>query len=128
MIPRSLGSILNSLQQPQCTEHSTYTHMHTRTHIHAHTHAHTHTFVVQSLSYVRLFVIPWTTAHQASLSFTICQSLLQFMSIELVMPSNHLILCRPLLLLPPIPPSIRVFSNESTLRMRWPKLAILISM
>ena len=64
---------------------------------------------------------PWTAAHQASLSFTISQNLLKFMSIELVMPSNHLILCRPILLLPPIPPSIRGFSNESTLHMRWPK-------
>ena len=64
---------------------------------------------------------PWTAAHQASLSITNSHSLLNLMSIELVMPSNHLILCRPLLLLPPIPPSIRVFSNESTLRIRWPK-------
>ena len=75
--------------------------------------------VVQSLSHVQLFVTPWTAARQ--LSFTISRSLLNLMSIESVMPSNHLILCRPLLLLPPIPPSIRVFSNESTLRMRWPK-------
>ena len=64
---------------------------------------------------------PWTAASQASLSFTISQSLHKLMAIELVMPSNHLILCHPLLLLPPIPPSIRAFSNESTLRMRWPK-------
>ena len=63
---------------------------------------------------------PWTTACQASLSITNSQSLPKLMSIESVMPSNHLILCRPLLLLPPIPPSIRVFSNESTLSMRWP--------
>ena len=76
---------------------------------------------VQSLSHVQLFATPWTEAHQASLSITNSQSLLKLMSIELVMPSNHLILCRPLLLLPPIPPSIRVFSNESALRMRWPK-------
>ena len=76
---------------------------------------------VRSLSCVRLFATPWTTAHQASLSITNSRSLLKLMSIESVMPSNHLILCRPLLLLPPIPPSIRVFSNESTLRMRWPK-------
>jgi len=66
-------------------------------------------------------VTPCTTACQASLSITNSQSSLKFMSIELVMPSSHLILCRPLLLLPPIPPSVRVFSNESTLRMRWPK-------
>ena len=67
------------------------------------------------LSCVRLFVTPWTAARQASLSVTNSQSLLKFMSTELVMPSNHLILCHPLLLLPPIPPSIRVFSNESAL-------------
>ena len=67
------------------------------------------------------FVMPWTAAHQASLSITISRSSLKVTSIELVMPSSHLILCHPLLLLPPIPPSIRVFSNESTLRMRWPK-------
>ena len=64
---------------------------------------------------------PWIAAHQASLSITSSQSLLKLMPIELVMPSSHLILCCPLLLLPPTPPSIRVFSNESTLRMRWPK-------
>ena len=77
--------------------------------------------LVQLLSCVRLFVTPWITARRVSLSITNSQSLLKLMSIELVMPSNHLILCCPLLLLPPIPPSIRVFSNESTLRMRWPK-------
>ena len=75
---------------------------------------------VQSRSHVRLIVTSWTAAHQASLSITNSQSLLKLMSIELVMPSNHLILCHPLLL-PSIFPSIRVFSNESTLRMRWPK-------
>ena len=64
---------------------------------------------------------PWIAARQASLSITIFQSSLKLMSIESVMPSSHLILCHPLLLLPPIPPSIRVFSNESTLPMRWPK-------
>ena len=77
--------------------------------------------LVQSLSCVRLFVTPWIAARQASLSITNSRSLLRLMSIKLVMPSSHLILCRPLLLLPPIPPSIRVFCNESTLRMRWPK-------
>ena len=77
--------------------------------------------VVQSLSRVRLSAASWTVAHQASLSFIISWNLLKLMSIESVMPSSHLILCRPLLLLPPIPPSIRVFSNESALRMRWPK-------
>ena len=76
---------------------------------------------VQSLSGVQLFVTPWIAARQASLSITISQSSLRLTSIESVRPSSHLILCRPLLLLPPIPPSIRVFSNESTLRMRWPK-------
>ena len=76
---------------------------------------------VQSLSHVQLFVSPWIAAHQASLSITNSQNLPKLMSIELVMPSSHLILCRPLLLLPPIPPSIRVFSNESTLHLRWPK-------
>ena len=76
---------------------------------------------VQSLSRVRLFVTPWITALQASLSITNSWSLLKFMSIKLVIPSSHLILCRPLFHLPPIPPSIRVFSNESTLQMRWPK-------
>ena len=75
----------------------------------------------QSLSRVRLFATPWITALQASLSITNSRSSLRLMSIESVMPSSHLILCHPLLLLPPIPPSIRVFSNESTLRMRWPK-------
>ena len=69
---------------------------------------------VRSLSHVWLFVTPWITAHQASLSITISQSSLKLMSIELVMPSSHLILCCPLLLLPPILPSIRVFANEST--------------
>ena len=76
---------------------------------------------VQSLSHVRLFATPWTATHQASLSITNSRSSLKLMSIKSVMPSSHLILCRPLLLLPPIPPSIRVFSNESTLRIRWPK-------
>ena len=76
---------------------------------------------VQLLSHVRLFVTPWTAAHEASPSFNISQSLLKLMSIELVMPSSQLILCRPLLLPPLIFPSIRVFSNESALHIRWPK-------
>ena len=76
---------------------------------------------VQSLSRVRPFVTPWITARQASLSITNSQSSLKLMSIESVMPSSYLILCRPLLLLPPIPPSIRVFSSESTLCIRCPK-------
>ena len=76
---------------------------------------------VQPPSHVRLFVTPWTAACQASLSVTNSQSLLKLMSIESVMPSNHLILCRPLLLLPSILPSITVFSNESLPHLRWPK-------
>ena len=76
---------------------------------------------VQLLSCVWLIKTPWTAAHQASLSITNSQSLLKLMSIESVMSSNHLIPCCPLLLLPPIPPSIRVFSNESVLHIRWPK-------
>ena len=77
--------------------------------------------VVQSLSCVLLFATPWTAAPQASLSFTIFQSLLNLMSIESVIPSNHLVLCHPVLLLPSIFPSIRVFSNELALCIRWPK-------
>ena len=76
---------------------------------------------VQSLSHIRLFVTPWTATHQASLSITNSQSLPKLMSIESMMPSNHLILCHPLLLFPSIFPSIRVFSNESALCIRWPK-------
>ena len=76
---------------------------------------------VQSLSCVRLFETPWNAAHQASLSITNSQSPPKLMSIQSVRPSSHLILWHPLLLLPPIPPSMRVFSSESTLRMRWPK-------
>ena len=75
----------------------------------------------QSLSRVQHFVTPWTAAHQASISITNSQSLPKLMSIESVMPSNHLILCLPLLLLPSIFPSVRVFSNESALHIRWPK-------
>ena len=76
---------------------------------------------VQSLSRVQVFVTPWITARQASLSITISRTSLKLTSIKSVMPSSHLILYRPHLHLPPIPPNIRVFSNESTLRMRWPK-------
>ena len=76
---------------------------------------------VKSLSRVRLFAVPWIPARQASLSINNSQSSLKLMSIKSVMPSSHLILRRPLLLLPPIPPRIRVFSNESTLHMRWSK-------
>ena len=74
-----------------------------------------------SLSHDQLFATPWTAVHQASLSITNSQSLLKLMSIELVMPSNHLVLCRPHLLLPSVFPSIRIFSNESVLCIRWPK-------
>ena len=77
--------------------------------------------MIQSLSCVRLFVTPWTVACQASLSITNSWRLLELMSIELVIPSNHLILCRPLLLLPSIFPSTRIFSNESALHIKWPK-------
>ena len=80
--------------------------------------------VVQLLSHVWLLATPWTAACQASLSITISWSLLKLMSIESVMPSNHLLLCHPLLLLPSIFPSIRVFSNESALHIRWPLLAL----
>ena len=82
---------------------------------------HSRFVVIQSLSRVWFFATPWTTAHQASLSFTISRSLLKHMSIELVMPSNHLILRHPYFLLPPIFPSIRVLPNQSTLRIRWLK-------
>ena len=77
--------------------------------------------VIQSLSHVQLFATPWTAKHQTPLSVTVSQSFLKFKSIELVMLCNHLILCQPLLLLPSIFPSIKVFSNESTLCIRWPK-------
>ena len=79
---------------------------------------------VRSLSHVQLFVTPWTAAGQASLSITNSWSLRKLMSIALVMPSNHLILCRPLLLLPSIFPSIRVFSNESVLNIMWPNIRV----
>ena len=84
-------------------------------------HRHIQFSLVQSLSRVRLFATPWIAARQASLSITNSWSSLRLTSIEFVMPSSHLILDRPLLLLPPIPPSIRDFSNKSTLRMRQPK-------
>ena len=80
-----------------------------------------HVVVIQLLSPVQLFATPWTAAHQNSLSFTTSQSLLKLLSIELMVLSNHLILCCPLLLLPSVFPSIRVFSNESVLHIRWRK-------
>ena len=83
-----------------------------------------HNIVVQPRSHVGLFATPWTAQHQASLSITNTQSLLKLMSINSVMPSNHLILCHPLPLLPSIFPSMRIFSNESTLHMRWPKFGV----
>ena len=76
---------------------------------------------VQSLSHIRLFATPWIAARQASLSITNSRSSLRLTSVESVMPSSHLILCRPLLLLPPIPPSIKIFSSDSTLHMKWPE-------
>ena len=82
---------------------------------------HSEVVVIQSLSHNQLFATPWTAPCQASLSFTISRSLLKLMSIESVMPSNQLIFCHPLFLLPSIFPSIRVFSNESVLHIRWPK-------
>ena len=109
---------------------NTYTHAHTHKHTHTYihtTHIYIHIYVhrcivaVQSLSHFWLFAAPWTAAHEASLSFTISQCLLKLMSIELMMPSNYLILCFPLLMLPSIFPSNRIFSNESPLHIRWPK-------
>ena len=97
---------------------------HTQTHTHRHTHKAVHVYQfnsVQSLSHVRLFAFWWTAPCQASLSIVNSRGLLKPMSIESVMLSNHLILCHPLLLSPSIFPRIRVFSNESTLHIRWPK-------
>ena len=84
-------------------------------------HTHYQVSSVQSLSHLQLFATPWTAARQASLSITNPQSLLKRMSIEAVMPPNHLILCHPFLLLPSVFPSIGVFSKESVLHIRWPK-------
>ena len=113
--------LLFMMDYRQCSQHG---HRHWK-HFHRNFHSilcsHRTFTSVQSLNHVRLFVTPWTTACQASLSITNSQSPPKPMSIDSVMPSNHLVLCCPLLLLPPIPPSIRVFSNESTLHMRWPK-------
>ena len=95
--------------------------IHTHTHTHTHTHIYNVTVVMQSLSCVQLFASPWTTACQTPLSSTISQSLLKFTFIESVMLFNHHILCCPLLLLPLVFPSIRVFSNKSTLPIRWSK-------
>ena len=98
-----------------------YIYIYTLIYIHTHIYIYIMEYSVQSLSCVQLFATPWIAARHASLSITNSQSSLKLTSIDLVMPSSHLILCCPLLLLPPIPPSTRVFSNESTLRMRWPK-------
>ena len=104
-----------------CVRHWMHCLMQTQIHSCKHSYESGQFSSVQSLSRVRLFATPWITARQASLSITNSRSSLKLVSIESVMPSSHLILCRPLLLLPPIPPSIRVFSNEATLCMRWPK-------
>ena len=95
--------------------------------LHTHTYTHIDVWKCLSLNRVRLFATPWTAVHQASLSITNSWNLLKLMSIESVMPSNHLILCRPLLLLPSIFPSIRAFSNESVLCIRWPNVGALAS-
>ena len=109
------SSICNFLKKLQTVFHNAYTNLHARQ-------QYTVRFSsVQSLSRVQLFATPWIAARQASLAITNSRSSLRLMSIESVMPSSHLILCRPLLYLSPIPPSIKVFSNESTLCMRWPK-------
>ena len=99
-----------------------HAHMHVHTYTHTHTHTHTSVHSVESLSWVWLFETPWTAAHQAYLSITNSWSLFKLMSIESVMPSKHLILCRPLLLLPSTLPSSRVFYNESVLFIRWLEL------
>ena len=117
-LPSKLGlpcTILVNSAPWSCAEHST-----TCKKVHVSLRS-TLCYSVQSLSRVRFFATPWTAARQASLSITNSWSLLKLMSIELVMPSNHLNLCRPPLLLPSIFPSIRVFSNESVLHIRWPK-------
>ena len=113
------GSSSFSCNVEQCA----CTHTHTNTGAHCmHTQCRcVHMCSVQLLSCVWLFATPWTAARQASLSITSSQSLLKLMSVKSVMPSSHLILCRPLLLLPSILPSFRVFSNKSVLRIRWPK-------
>ena len=113
MFTTALFTIARTWKQPRCPSTDEW--------IQGLLYIHTIFSSVQSLSHVRLFATPWTAAHQASLSITNSRSLPKLMSIELVMPSSYLILCRPLHLLPSIPPSIKVFSSESTLRMRWPK-------
>ena len=111
-------AIVHGVAESDMTEQLTHTHTHTGT---LKKNSSYNFSSVESLCCVWLFVIPWTVTCQASLSITNSRSLLKLMSIELVMPSNHLILCRPLLLSPSIFPSIRVFSNESALHIRWPK-------
>ena len=111
------GSILGwRIMIPQAERHSQE-----KKNIYIYTHTHTNISSVQLLSHVQLFVTPWTAACQASLPIISSQSLLKLLSIESVMPSNQLILCHPLLLLPSIFPSIRVFSKESVICIRWPK-------
>ena len=105
----------------ECKHAYTETQAHTCAYINTYTYTHIQFSSIQLLSRVRLFATPWTAARQACLSITSSQSLLRLTSIESVMPSNQLILCRPLLLPPSISPSIRVFPNESVLRFRWPQ-------
>ena len=115
MFKAALFTIAKTWKQPKCPSTDEWIKT-------WYTHTHTHNGIfssVQSLRCVQLFMIPWTAVHQAFLSITNSQGLLKLMSIQSVMPSNHLILCRPLLL--PSPPSIRVFTNESALCIRWPK-------
>ena len=120
---RTLQSVIFPLKIPTSLFYDFFTHIANQNNIKQHIQAvvHVQFSSVQSLSCVWLFVTPWIAARQASLSITNSWSSLRLTSIESVMPSSHLILCRPLLLLPQIPPSIRVFSDEATLRMRWPK-------
>ena len=105
----------------ECKHAYTETQAHTCAYINTYTYTHIQFSSIQLLSRVRLFATPWTAAHQASLFITNSRSLLKLMSIESVMPSSHLILCRPLVLPPSIFPGIRVFPNESVLCIRWPK-------
>ena len=111
MFPAALFTIARTWKQPKCPQTNEWINKI----------CNIYKWNIQFSRSVRLYTTPWAAAHQASLSIINSRSLLKLMSIESVMPSSHLILCRPLLLLPPIPPSIRVFSNESSLPMRWPK-------
>jgi len=122
MFTATLSMIVKIWKQPRCPSANEWIKKILCVYTHTHIYIQWSTVaVVQSLSCVRLFETPWTAAHQASGSFTISRSLLKLMSIELMMPSNHLILCCPLCLLPSLFPSIRVFFNQSALCTRWPK-------